>query len=58
MVYHAGSLGVVHIADELSVLKAFNPYYAIKLLSTYPKDSIFLVVFFFVLQVLKLFIQI
>src|SRR5258708_795211 len=30
-------LGVVHIADELSVLKAFNPYYAIKLLSTYPK---------------------
>src|SRR5260221_2521806 len=31
------ALGVVHIADELSVLKAFNPYYAIKLLSTYPK---------------------
>jgi KUP system potassium uptake protein len=30
-------LGVVHVADELSVLKAFNPYYAIKLLTTYPK---------------------
>jgi len=30
------TLGVVHIADELNVLKAFNPYYAIKLLSTYP----------------------
>src|SRR5829696_6173178 len=29
-------LGVVHIADEVSVFKAFNPYYAIKLLSTYP----------------------
>ena len=30
------TLGVVHIADELNVLKAFNPYYAIKLVSTYP----------------------
>ena len=31
------TLGVVHIADELSVFKAFNPYYAIRLLTTYPK---------------------
>jgi KUP system potassium uptake protein len=31
------SLGVLHIADELSVFKAFNPYYAIRLLTTYPK---------------------
>jgi KUP system potassium uptake protein len=30
------TLGVVHIADEVSVFKAFNPYYAIKLLATYP----------------------
>jgi KUP system potassium uptake protein len=30
-------LGVVHITDEFSVFKAFNPYYAIKLLTTYPK---------------------
>ena len=30
------TLGVLHIVDEVSVLKAFNPYYAIKLLSTYP----------------------
>jgi KUP system potassium uptake protein len=29
-------LGIVHIADDMSVLKAFNPYYAIKLLTTYP----------------------
>lgn len=30
------TLGALHIADEISVFKAFNPYYAIKLLSTYP----------------------
>ena len=30
------TLGVLHIADEVSVFKAFNPYYAIQLLSTYP----------------------
>ena len=30
------TLGAFHIADEISVFKAFNPYYAIKLLSTYP----------------------
>lgn len=29
-------LGVVHIADDWSVFKAFNPYYAINLLATYP----------------------
>lgn len=29
-------LGIVHITDDLSVFKAFNPYYAIKLLTTYP----------------------
>src|SRR3954471_16205516 len=30
------ALGIVHIVDDLSVFKAFNPYYAIKLLTTYP----------------------
>jgi KUP system potassium uptake protein len=29
-------LGVVHIADDWSVFKALNPYYAINLLVTYP----------------------
>ncbi|MBK5269690.1 MAG: KUP/HAK/KT family potassium transporter, partial [Bacteroidia bacterium] len=31
------TLGLVHIADEVSVFKAFNPYYAINLLVNYPK---------------------
>lgn len=30
-------LGLSHIVDELSVFKALNPYYAVKLLATYPK---------------------
>ncbi len=30
-------LGITHIADDLSVFKAFNPYYAIDLLVTYKK---------------------
>jgi len=30
-------LGLVHITDDLSIFKAFNPYYAVKLLSQYPK---------------------
>ncbi|MBD0293670.1 MAG: KUP/HAK/KT family potassium transporter, partial [Flavisolibacter sp.] len=30
------TLGLVHLADDLHVFKAFNPYYAIKLLTTYP----------------------
>jgi KUP system potassium uptake protein len=30
-------LGITHITDDLSVLKAFNPYYGIKLLLLYPK---------------------
>jgi KUP system potassium uptake protein len=29
-------LGVIHFADDLHVFKAFNPYYGIKLLVTYP----------------------
>ncbi|MCU7548854.1 KUP/HAK/KT family potassium transporter [Chitinophagaceae bacterium LB-8] len=29
--------GLIHISDDLQVFKAFNPYYAIKLLTTYPK---------------------
>lgn len=29
-------LGIIHFLDNLSVLKAFNPYYGIKLLATYP----------------------
>ncbi|MGF2410857.1 KUP/HAK/KT family potassium transporter [Ferruginibacter sp.] len=30
-------LGISHISDEWSILKAFNPYYAIKILTVYPK---------------------
>src|SRR4030095_4900280 len=30
-------LGIVHIADDFEILKAFNPYYGIKLLITYPQ---------------------
>lgn len=32
-----GTLGMVHISDDWSIIKAFNPYYAIKLLTVYPK---------------------
>jgi KUP system potassium uptake protein len=28
--------GIIHLSDDLHVFKAFNPYYAIKLLTTYP----------------------
>lgn len=30
-------LGVVHIADDFTIFKSFNPYYGIKLLATYPR---------------------
>lgn len=30
-------LGIIHFADDLSVFKAFNPYYGINLLFTYPR---------------------
>jgi KUP system potassium uptake protein len=30
------TLGIVHISDDLHVFKAFNPYYGIRLLATYP----------------------
>lgn len=30
-------LGLLHVSEDLSILKAFNPYYGIKLLITYPK---------------------
>ena len=30
------TLGVIHFADDLHVFKAFNPYYGLKLLATYP----------------------
>lgn len=32
-----GLLGAIHILDDLSIFKAFNPYYAIDLLVNYPK---------------------
>ncbi|CAN5443557.1 KUP/HAK/KT family potassium transporter [soil metagenome] len=32
-----GVLGSIHILDDLSIFKAFNPYYAINLLVNYPK---------------------
>jgi KUP system potassium uptake protein len=31
------TLGVVHISDDLHVFKAFNPYYGLELLITYPR---------------------
>ena len=31
------ALGIAHFLDDLSILKAFNPYYGIKLLITYPQ---------------------
>lgn len=30
------SLGMIHLSDDFHVLKAFNPYYAINFLTTYP----------------------
>jgi len=30
-------LGIIHLADDFEILKAFSPYYGIKLLITYPK---------------------
>ena len=29
-------LGIIHLADDLGILKAFNPYYGIELLIKYP----------------------
>lgn len=31
------ALGIIHFVNDLSVLKAFNPYYGIRLLITYPE---------------------
>lgn len=30
-------LGAIHLSDDLAIFKAFNPYYAVDLLTTYPK---------------------
>jgi KUP system potassium uptake protein len=30
-------LGCTHLLDDLTIIKAFNPYYGVKLLATYPK---------------------
>ncbi len=30
-------LGIIHVADDFEIFKAFNPYYGIKLLIEYPK---------------------
>ena len=30
-------LGIIHLRDDLAIFRAFNPYYAIKLLTQYPK---------------------
>lgn len=30
-------LGIIHLHDDLEIFKAFNPYYAFKLLTMYPK---------------------
>ncbi|WP_343668612.1 KUP/HAK/KT family potassium transporter [Chitinophaga sp.] len=37
-----GILGLSHVADDLSVLKAFSPHYAIQLLTTYPRGFLIL----------------
>ncbi|WP_295124604.1 KUP/HAK/KT family potassium transporter [uncultured Chitinophaga sp.] len=37
-----GVLGITHIGTDFSVLKAFNPYYAIELLTTYPHGFLIL----------------
>lgn len=31
------TLGIIHLSDDLRILKAFNPYYGIELLFTYPQ---------------------
>ncbi len=41
-----GIIGITHISDNWMVLKAFNPYYAIKLLATYPKGFLILAAVF------------
>ncbi len=37
-----GILGISHITDDLSILRAFSPHYAIELLTTYPKGFLIL----------------
>ncbi len=37
-----GILGMSHLADDLSILKAFSPYYGIQLLTTYPRGFMIL----------------
>lgn len=32
-----GVLGLIHISDDFTILKAFNPYYGINFMLTYPK---------------------
>lgn len=39
-------MGLLHISDDWSVFRAFNPYYAIKLLATYPKGFLILAAVF------------
>lgn len=41
-----GVMGLLHISDNWEVFKAFNPYYAIKLLATYPKGFLILAAVF------------
>lgn len=41
-----GVMGLIHISDDWSVFKAFNPYYAVKLLATYPKGFLILAAVF------------
>lgn len=35
-------LGIIHISDDFSILKAFSPYYAVSFLSSYPHALILL----------------
>ena len=34
-------LGIIHFVNDLTILKAFNPYYGIKLLITYPAGILY-----------------
>lgn len=46
-------LGLIHLSDDFRVLKAFNPWYGLQLLITYPHGFYILGVFFSVLLAQK-----
>jgi KUP system potassium uptake protein len=52
-----GTLGVIHLFDYPQILKAFNPYYAVRLIINHLLLLLFLELFSCVQQELKLYIQ-